>query len=218
MTKLLISAILQGYADAFTAPEPPVLKKLNRETHLKADQPVMLSGHMQGALLRMISCMVRPKRVLELGTFTGYSAICLAEGLREDGHLDTIDINEELEDMCLEYFDAAGLSDRITMHIGTAASIIPGLEGHFDLVFLDADKQNYHMYYDLVFDRIPVGGYIVADNVLFEGKVMLPENERGKNAMAMHRFNEKVRDDHRVEQVLLPIRDGLLLIRKLSDQ
>jgi len=158
--------------------------------------------------------MIRPKRILEVGTYTGYSAICLAAGLQNEGHLHTIDINEELEDMAFRYFCAAGLDKKITQHIGKAAEIIPTLEEEFDLVFIDADKQNYHLYYDLVFDKMPVGGFILADNVLYDGEVILPGEEQSKNARAMHAFNEKVHSDHRVEHVLLPVRDGIMIVRK----
>lgn len=215
MTVRLLSQALTDYAEQFSTPEDPVLAQLNRETHIKVDLPVMLSGHLQGALLEMMSSMIRPKRILELGTYTGYSAICLAKGLAADGHLHTIDVNEELEDMAFRYFCAAGLDSKITQHIGKAAEIIPTLQEDFDLVFIDADKQNYHLYYDLVFDRVPVGGYILADNVLYDGDVLLPEAEQGKNARAMHAFNEKVRADARVAHVLLPVRDGIMIVRKM---
>jgi caffeoyl-CoA O-methyltransferase len=216
MTKILVDVALNNYAHAFSSPELPVLAELNRETYLKMSQPVMLSGHLQGNLLQMLSCMIRPKRILELGTFTGYSAICLAQGLQDGGHLHTIDIDEELEDICHQYFEKAGIQDRVTMHFGKAMDIIPQLNETFDLVFLDADKPNYSTYYDMLFDSIPIGGYIIADNVLFEGAVMLPENEQCKNSKAMHAFNLKIKKDKRVEKVLLPLRDGLTIMRKIA--
>jgi predicted O-methyltransferase YrrM len=216
MTVQLLSKSLNDYAEKFSTPETQVLAKLNRETNVKVEMPVMLSGHLQGEILRMISCMVKPKRILEVGTYTGYSAICLASGLAEEGHLHTIDINEELEDMAFRYFCAAGLDKKITQHIGKAAEIIPTLEEKFDLVFIDADKQNYHLYYDLVFDKMPVGGFILADNVLYDGEVILPGEEQSKNARAIHAFNEKVRKDNRVEHVLLPVRDGIMIVRKIT--
>lgn len=216
MTKLLISKEIDQYTAEYTTPETKTLAALNRETNMKVPLPVMLSGHIQGAFLQMVSHMVRPKQVLEIGTFTGYSAICLAQGLQEGGHLYTIDINEELEDICFRYFCEAGLEGKITQHIGNAADIIPRLEGSFDIVFIDADKQNYGLYYDLVIDNVPVGGIILADNVLFDGEVILPEEEQSKNARAMHAFNNKVRDDHRVEQLLLPLRDGIMMMRKVA--
>jgi caffeoyl-CoA O-methyltransferase len=217
MTKLLLSKALNDYAEAYSTPESAILAKLNRETNMKVDNPAMLSGHLQGVFLSMISHMVQPKYVLELGTYTGYSAICLAQGLQEGGQLHTIDINEELKDMSFRYFCDAGLEGKITQHIGKAADIIPTLEHDFDLVFIDADKQNYNLYYDLVFDKVPVGGYILADNVLFEGDVILPDAEQSKNAKAMHAFNKKIKEDDRVAQVLLPLRDGLMLIRKTKN-
>lgn len=217
MTRLLISKALNDYAEQFTTEEDAVLAALNRETHVKVEMPVMLSGHLQGAILSMISRMIRPHRILEIGTYTGYSAICLAQGLAEDGHLHTIDINEELEELCFRYFCKAGLEQKITQHIGNAAAIIPALTEAFDLVFIDADKQNYHLYYDLVFDKVPVGGFILADNVLFDGEVVLPPDQQGKNAKAVHAFNEKIKADDRIEHVLLPVRDGIMLMRKIKN-
>jgi len=217
MTKLLISASLDKYAEKYTTPESPALAALNRETHIKVPQSQMLSGHVQGAVLQMISNMVQPKNVLEIGTYTGYSAICLAQGLQEDGKLTTIDINEELEDMAFRYICDAGLDEKISQLIGNAADIIPELDETFDLVFIDADKQNYNLYYDLVFNKVPIGGFILADNVLYEGEVVLPHDEQSKNAKAMHAFNEKVKNDHRVEHVLLPLRDGIMIARKIAN-
>lgn len=217
MTRLLIPADIDQYAEDFTTPESEVLAGLNRETNLKVDMPVMLSGHLQGGVLTMLSHMLSPRRVLELGTYTGYSAICLAQGLTEDGLLHTIDINEELEDMCFRYFCSAGLEKKIIQHIGKAAEIIDGLDETFDLVFIDADKQNYHVYYDMVFDKVPVGGFILADNVLYDGEVTLPQAEQSKNARAIHAFNEKIRSDKRVEHVLLPVRDGIMIVRKIAN-
>lgn len=214
MTIELISETLSRYAEKMTTPETASLAALNRQTSMKVLQPQMLSGHLQGSLLAMISHMVRPRRVLEVGTYTGYSAICLAAGLAEDGQLHTVDINEELADMCRQYWEAAGVAHRITHHIGMAAEIIPALEAPFDLVFIDADKVNYGLYYDQVIDKVRPGGVILADNVLYEGEVTLPEAEQSKQAKAIHAFNSKVKEDPRVEQVLLPVRDGLLIIRK----
>lgn len=217
MTRLLIPADIDQYAEDFTTPESEILAGLNRETNLKVDMPVMLSGHLQGGVLTMLSHMLRPRRILELGTYTGYSAICLAQGLTDDGLLHTIDINEELEDMCFRYFCSAGLEKKIIQHIGKAAEIIDGLDETFDLVFIDADKQNYHLYYDMVFDKVPVGGFILADNVLYDGEVTLPQAEQSKNARAIHAFNEKIRSDKRVEHVLLPVRDGIMIVRKIAN-
>lgn len=216
MTQLLIDKALDQYAAKYTTPETPVLAALNRETNQKVMMPVMLSGHIQGALLQMISNMVKPNCVLEIGTYTGYSAICLAQGLADDGILHTIDINEELEEFVFRYLCDAGLQYKVKQHIGNAVTIIPTIEEQFDLVFIDADKQNYAVYYDLVFDKVPVGGYILADNVLYEGQVTLPAEEQSKNAKAIHAFNEKIRQDNRVEHVLLPVRDGIMMIRKIA--
>jgi len=211
----LTSEAINDYAERMTTPESDVLQRLNRETHAKVELPIMLSGHLQGALLAMLSRMIRPKRILEIGTYTGYSAICLAQGLQEGGMLHTIDINEELADRCHRYWKEAGLDGKITMHIGTGASIIPNLEEDFDLVFIDADKQGYAQYFDLIIDRLPCGAFIFADNVLYDAEVVLPEAEQSKNAMAIVAFNDKVKSDSRVEQVLLPVRDGILIMRKL---
>jgi predicted O-methyltransferase YrrM len=210
----IIPAAVQAYATTFTSPESETLYQLNRFTNLKVDQAHMLSGHVQGKMLTMISSMIVPDRILEIGTFTGYSAICLAAGLSSSGILYTIDINEELKDGCLQHFAAAGLKDKITLLTGKAVEIIPGLQETFDLVFIDADKINYAVYFDLVINKVRPGGYILADNVLFHGEVLIPEKERSANAKAIHAFNQKIAADERVEQVLLTIRDGLLLIRK----
>ena len=217
MTTQLIPPSIESYACDYSSEESPVLAQLNREPHLKVNLPIMLSGHLQGKVLEFISQMMQPKHVLEIGTYTGYSAICLAAGLKENGVLHTIDINEELYDMCQTYFEKAGLSKKIIQHIGHAAEIIPRIDCIFDLVFIDADKQNYHLYYDLVIDRLPIGAYILADNVLYDGEVLLEQEKQSKNAKAIQAFNEKTRADHRVIQVLLPIRDGLLLMKKISD-
>jgi caffeoyl-CoA O-methyltransferase len=216
MEHRLVSQALEDYSEKFTSPESPVLAALNRETNIKVQMPVMLSGHLQGALLQMISHMAAPKYILEIGTYTGYSAICLAQGLKEAGKLHTIDINEELESMCSRYIHQAQLDNKIVRHIGNAADIIPKLDHSFDLVFIDADKQNYHLYYDLVFDKMPVGGFILADNVLYDAEVILPSEQQSKNAKAIHAFNEKIKADIRVQHVLLPLRDGIMLMRKIA--
>lgn len=215
MTIALLPLAIDKYANDYTTPELPVLAALNRETHRRRGDAVMLSGHLQGAVLQWISKMMAPKRILEIGTYTGYSAICLAQGLVADGHLHTVEIDEELYDIADRYITEAGLRDKITQHTGKAAQIIPTLNEEFDMVFIDADKVGYELYYDLVFDKLRPGGYIIADNVLYEGEVTLPVAEQPKNAAAMHRFNQKVKADPRVEQLLLPVRDGLLVVRKL---
>ena len=214
MTVQLLSKTLNDYAERYSTPEPEYLYRLNRETHQKVELPVMLSGHLQGNLLRMFSQMIRPSRILEIGTYTGYSAICMAAGLQEDGLLHTIEINEELQDMAFRYFCEAGLEQKIIQHIGRADEIIPGLEDNFDLVFIDADKQNYERYYEQVFDKVKAGGFILADNVLYDGEVVLPASEQSKNAQTIHAFNERLLNDNRVEIVLLPVRDGIMIARK----
>jgi predicted O-methyltransferase YrrM len=215
MTHHLTSLEINNYAERFTTPESEVLQRLNRETNLKVELPIMLSGHLQGAVLAMMSRMLRPQRILEMGTYTGYSAICLAQGLQEGGKLHTIDINEELADMCQRYWQESGLADKIVMHIGKAADIIPSLNDIFDLVFIDADKVSYGRYYDLVIDKVRPGGFIFADNVLYDGEVILPSAEQSKNGKAISAFNQKIKDDPRVTQVLLPIRDGIMMMQKL---
>ncbi len=204
---------LETYIEAHTRNEDSVLKELNRETYQKVLSPRMLSGHLQGQVLRMLSMMIKPERILEIGTFTGYSGICLAEGLTPTGELHTIDINEELKPMVTSYFEKAHIIDKVKYHIGNAIEIIPKLDMAFDLVFIDADKENYSNYFDLVIDKVCQGGYIIADNVLWSGKVIQPNpDEETKALMA---FNDKVQADERVENVLVPVRDGLMVMRKV---
>lgn len=210
----LIQPELEKYAEQHTSPETELLAAINRDTHAHVLMPRMLSGHLQGRVLAMISRMIRPKAILELGTFTGYSAICFAEGLAEGGKLITIDKNAELEDRVRKNFDAAGLTDIIDYRIGNAADIIPSLDMSFDLVFIDADKENYANYYDMLIDKLNLNGFILADNVLWSGKVL--EEKGDKDTEALRAFNRKITGDPRVENVLLPIRDGIMLIRKLS--
>ena len=209
-----ISPEIYDYAEAFTTDESEVLKKLNRDTHVNILFPRMLSGKLQGTLLKMISHMVSPKRVLEIGTFTGYSAICLAEGLTEDGILHTIEINPELEEMATRYFTEAGLNEKIKIHIGNAMEIIPSLNEQFDIVFIDADKENYLNYYNLVFDKVRKGGFILADNVLWDGKVLEKPVPADTETKALQEFNKFILDDNRVKNLLLPFRDGISIIRK----
>lgn len=206
---------LSDYAEKYTSQESEVLSELNRDTWTNVLIPRMLSGHLQGRLLSMLSKLHRPKTILEIGTYTGYSALCLAEGLEDDGILHTIDINEELKDMVLKYIDKAGYTDRVKFHVGNAIEIIPALNIRPDLVFIDADKENYSNYYDLVIEKMPSGGIIIADNVLWSGKV-LDENERinDEETAALHAYSEKVMNDDRVENILLPVRDGLMIARK----
>lgn len=200
------------YVEEHTSLESDLLKRINRDTHAQIMMPRMLSGHVQGRFLAMISQFIRPEFILEIGTYTGYSAICLAEGLTPDGKLITLDVNEELETRVRGYFQEAGLAERIDYRIGDAAKIIPTLEVMFDLVFIDADKENYALYYDLVFDKVKSGGAILADNVLWSGKVTQAKVD--KDTRALIEFNKKVNLDTRVENLLLPLRDGIMMIRK----
>jgi caffeoyl-CoA O-methyltransferase len=209
-----IDPLLLGYSEDHTSPESDLLKEISRSTHASVLMPRMLSGHLQGRFLAMISRMVKPKRILEIGTYTGYSAICLAEGLPKDGQLITIDINEELESKVRGYFLKAGLDKVIDYRIGNALRILPDLHLNFDLVFIDADKQNYSNYFDLVIDKVPIGGYLIADNVLWSGKVL--DVKQDKDTRAIVDFNKKIQADPRVENVLIPVRDGILVMRKLQ--
>jgi len=211
----IIQKELQDYAEKHTSRENPLLQKINRDTHAQVLMPRMLSGQLQGRVLSMISCMIRPRVILEIGTFTGYSALCLAEGLQPEGKLITIDINEELQERVSGYFREAKLQDRIDYRIGDATVIIPQITERLDLVFIDADKENYGRYFDLVIDRLNLNGFILADNVLWSGKVL--QSKPDKDTQAIVDFNEKVLRDTRVENVLLPIRDGIMLMRKISD-
>ncbi len=191
-----------------------MLRRINRDTHAKVLKPRMLSGHLQGRFLAMMSGLVRPAVVLEIGTYTGYSAVCLAEGLQPGGKLITIDVNEELEAMVRRYFSQSGYGDAIDYRIGDAMEIIPQLEDGLDLVFLDADKKNYTHYYDLVIGKVRSGGLIIADNVLWSGKVAAASSATDRETAAILAFNRKVHEDPRVFNVLLPLRDGLMLLQK----
>lgn len=203
---------LEQYVEQHTTAESELLQRLNRETHANVMMPRMLSGHVQGRVLSMLSHMIKPKNILEIGTYTGYSAICLAEGLAKEGKLYTIDINEELEEMVRGYFEEAGLLGKIEYLIGNAMEIIPNLKVMYDLVFIDADKINYSNYFDLVIENVKQGGYIIADNVLWSGKVVGEKID--KDTKAIMDFNDKVHNDSRVENVLFPVRDGLMVLRK----
>ena len=202
------------YAERYTTPETAHLYELNRKTNLEVAIPQMISGHLQGAFLKFISQSLRPKYILEVGTYTLYSAICLAQGLQEGGKLITIDNDNYLVDIQNEFIQRENLTDCIELKLGNALEIIPTLDYTFDLVFIDADKVNYANYYDLVIDKMPSGGVILADNVLYEGEVLHPDSA-SKNGKALAAFNEKIQLDERVENMLLPLRDGIMLIRKL---
>ena len=204
---------LETYVAEHSEQEPELLQKLARETHLKVLQPRMLSGAYQGRLLALLSKLIAPKHILEIGTYTGYSALCLAEGLQADGQIDSIDINEELTDMQRKYFDVSGYGKHIVQHLGNAAEIIPAIEGTFDFVFIDADKEQYPLYFDLIVDRVRSGGLIIADNVLWSGKVLEPATDEATESLQI--FNKKVAKDSRVETVILAVRDGLTLLRKI---
>ena len=209
--------MVQTYADLHTEPEPPLLHQLWRETHLQLMMPRMASGHGQGRLLSMLSHLLQPRRILEIGTFTGYAALCLAEGLAPDGHLHTIELNPEREARIRRYVAAAGLTEQITLHIGAAAQVLPKLKVEtWDLVFIDADKANNQLYFDLIIEQVRPGGLVVVDNVLWGGKA-LPEYEEAPadhDTRAVRAFNDAVLRDPRVVPLLLPLRDGLLLLRR----
>ncbi|MEY4658366.1 MAG: hypothetical protein RJB36_132 [Bacteroidota bacterium] len=209
-----ITQELDEYCCNHTAGESDLLKRINRETHLEVLQPRMLSGHFQGRVLSMFSKMIQPKRILEIGTYTGYSALCLAEGLASDGKLITIDVNEELAKRVQSYFDASPFSEQINYVIAPALDVLPKLEEEWDLVFIDADKQNYITYYEAVLPNVKKGGYIILDNVLWSGKVTeLDKND--KDTVLLRSLNDLIHSDARVEEVLLPIRDGLMVARKV---
>jgi caffeoyl-CoA O-methyltransferase len=232
-----LDAALIAYAEAHTTPEPAVLARLDRETHLTQVYPQMLSGHLQGTLLRMIVQMLKPQRILEIGTFTGYSALAMGLGLDPapnpglsgwdaptpgpsprggGGVLHTIEANPELEDGIRKYIREAGLEDRVVVHIGQALDVIPALEETWDLVFIDADKPNYLNYFEMVLPRLRPGGFILADNVLWDGKVLEDPDRMDRDTLGIHQFNEYIRQDEQVEHLLLPLRDGLMLIRKIG--
>ena len=207
-----ISPELEHYIELHSQPEPELLARLNRETHLKVLQPRMLSGHFQGRVLSMISKIVRPAVILEIGTYTGYSALCLAEGLASNGVLHTIDIKEELQHLQRRYFEQSEFGEKIVPHLGPALEIIPNLATQFDLVFIDADKENYINYYEMVVPMMRSGGLILSDNVLWSGKV-LDDSATDKSTLAIKEYNKRIADDKRVETVLFPIRDGLNITR-----
>lgn len=208
-----ISEVLENYVERHTEDEPELLRELNRETHLKVLRPRMLSGHFQGRFLSLISRLVSPRYILEVGTYTGYSALCMAEGLQKDGELHTIDIDEELYDLQRRYFDRSDYGEQIKQHTGNALDIIPTLNIKFDLVFIDADKPNYHKYFDLIMDKMNRGGVILSDNVLWSGKVVEEVKPDDESTIALVEYNKKLKEDPRVETVLLPIRDGLTICR-----
>ena len=208
-----ISPELEIYVEQHSAPEPPLLAELNKETFQKILLPRMLSGHFQGRVLSLLAKLVRPDKILEVGTFTGYATLCLCEGLRENGHVHTIDANEELYDFQRKYFDKSDWGNKITQHLGEALQVIPTIEEKFDLVFLDADKENYLAYFEMIILKMNRGGILLSDNVLWSGKVVEPADEKDKATQILQQFNSAVNRDSRVETVLLPIRDGLTVCR-----
>jgi caffeoyl-CoA O-methyltransferase len=215
LTMDIVNQQIQDYCDLHTSSESEVLKKLDRDTQANVLQPRMLSGHFQGRLLSMLSKMIAPTSILEIGTYTGYSALCLAEGLQEGGKLITIDINAEQEDRIRKYIAEAGMENKIQFIVGDAFNIIKTLPYTYDLVFIDADKPNYHKYYDQVIELLNPGGYIIADNVLWSGKIIdSKELEKDNDTRLLDNFNKKIRNDSRAEHILLPIRDGLMVVRK----
>lgn len=216
MSEHFISEELDHYITAHSAIEPKLLAELNKETLLKVLNPRMLSGHYQGRMLSMISKLINPKHILEIGTYTGYATLCLAEGLTNDGTVDTIDINEELVSIQNKYFERSDYRDNIRQHLGMALDIIPTLDKKFDLVFIDADKANYANYFDVVLPKMNPGGVILSDNVLWSGKVLAEAKPNDKSTVALKAYNEKINNDPRVESVILPIRDGLTITRVIK--
>lgn len=208
-----ISEELENYAAFHSENEPELLAALNKETHQKILQPRMISGHFQGRVLSMISKLINPTHILEIGTYTGYATLCLAEGLKEGGSIDTLDINEELYDFQRKYFDLSPWGNQITQHLGDAVEIIPTLNKKFDLVFIDADKENYITYFNIIVPMMNKGGIILSDNVLWSGKVLEPLKPNDKSTPILLEYNKLLKDDPRVETVLLPIRDGLTVSR-----
>lgn len=205
---------IDDYVVAHSAKEPELLQQLNRETNQKVLAPRMLSGHYQGRLLSLLSKLINPKNILEIGTYTGYSALCLAEGMKPDGILHTIDINEELVDLQKRYFEASPWKNQIVQHLGDATEIIPTLKEDFDLVFIDADKPNYPIYFRQIMQKLNPGGVILSDNVLWSGKVVEPVKEDDESTKALLEYNRLLAEDERLETVMLPVRDGLTISRR----
>lgn len=208
-----LSEDLENYVALHTEDEPDLLQQLERETYKKVIHPRMLSGHFQGRVLSMFSKLINPTAILEIGTYTGYSAICLSEGLKPGGTLDTIDINEELKEMQKDFFERSGFGNQIIQHTGNALDIIPALDKVFDLVFIDADKENYAAYFDMVIEKVRPGGIILSDNVLWSGQVLDPDKYNDKSTTALIAYNTKLKEDSRVETILLPLRDGVTVCR-----
>ncbi len=209
------NTLIDNYMASHSDVEPDFLAALDRETHVRTINPRMLSGHFAGRILKMLVRMARPQRVLEIGTFTGYSALCLAEGLPENGHVDTIEIDDEMEDFIRQNFEKSPYNERVTLHVGDAKTIVPQLEGMFDFVFIDADKREYRNYFELVLPKVPKGGFILADNTLWDGKVLIENPPSGDHqTIEIKKFNDFIAHDERIEKVILPLRDGLTLMMK----
>jgi len=209
-----ITKDLSDYCENNTSPESEVLAQLNRETHLKVVSPRMLSGHLQGRFLSFISKLQQPNLIVEIGTYTGYSALCLAEGLHPEGKLISIDVNEETSSFAKSFISKTEYSNQIELVLADAKEFVKTINEPIDLVFIDADKKNYLVYYQLIIDKIKSGGLIIADNVLWSGKITMPEKDMDRETLALHQFNQFVQQDSRVENMLLPIRDGLMVVRK----
>jgi len=203
-----------NYSISKSEKESKLLNDLYRETHLKALNPRMISGHYQGRILSLISKIISPKKILEIGTYTGYSAICLSEGLVENGALHTIDNNKELVEIQNKYFKKANLTNKIVQHLGDAKNIIPSINEEFDIVFIDADKESYPQYYDLIINKVKSGGIIIADNILWSGKILKNIEKDDQATRSIIEFNNKIIKDNRVKNIILPIRDGLNIVRK----
>ena len=210
-----LSESILNYSRKFSSPQNKILKELERETQYKILMPRMMSGHLMGSFLQFISKMIEPTYILEIGTYTGYSAICLASGLQKDGELHTIEINEELEDFASKYFKKAKLDNKIKMHIGDAKDITPNLTQTFDIIFIDADKKNYCLYYEIALTKIKNGGYIIIDNVLWSGKVLEKAKTNDIETKEIQKLNQKIEEDDRVENLLLPLRDGVMICKVL---
>ena len=206
---------IEEYVENHTTPEDEPLRLLRRHTNLTSTMPRQLSGPVQGKLLEMISRMISPKNILEIGTFTGYSAYCLAKGLKDGGTLHTIEVKDELEEPLLDFFETSGIANRVVLHIGDGAVVAKEIDAEFDLVFIDGDKRQYPEYYDVVFPKVRVGGYILVDNVLWYDKVITEPKHNDPYTAGIIRLNDIIQNDDRVENVLVPIRDGLTIVRKL---
>lgn len=212
-----IDRVLEQYILDHIIDENPLMARLYRETQLRMVNGRMCSGHMQGSLLTLLSKLIRPSRILEIGTYTGYSALCLAEGLSDQGIVHTIEINDELEGLASSFFEESGRRDRIVQHIGDAEAVVPNLDEIFDLVFIDADKRKYLAHYQLVFPKVAIGGVIIADNTLWAGKVIQKVARTDEQTIRILEFNNFVQSDPRVETFMIPVRDGMTVLRKISE-